>query len=172
MVNLTRVNSTIDSRGSPLFLLRGTFRSGFWVDETVIMRRLLTIFLVALLAVNSFPLAAKARLLCRVSGQAMQPVAVEDDPRSCCAIQPTSSGALELANRSCCELKTTPGHAPLPGALTPEPVTGIAVLPTTMLAVPLPAYLEVAPTVVYEGTPQYRGPPPSPASPRAPPTFS
>ncbi|WP_309720453.1 hypothetical protein [Armatimonas sp.] len=136
------------------------------------MRRLLTIFLVALLAVNSFPLATQARLICRVSGQAMQPIVLEDDPKSCCAIRQAPSGEFELANSSCCELKTTPGHAPLPGALTPETVTGIAVLPTTMLAVPLPAYLEVAPTVVYEGTPQYRGPPPSPASPRAPPTFS
>ncbi len=136
------------------------------------MRQFLAILIVAMLAVNSFPLAAQARLLCRVSGQVMLPVAVENDPRSCCAIQTTSSGALELANRSCCEIKTTPGHAPLPGALTPEPVAGIAVMPTTTLAVPLPAYLEVAPPVVYEDTPRYRGPPPSPASPRAPPTLS
>lgn len=136
------------------------------------MRRLLAIFLVALLAVNSFPLAAQARLVCRVSGQAMQPVAVEDDPKSCCAIRPAPSGELELANRSCCEIKTTPGHAPLPGALTQEPVAGIAILTMATVPVPRPEYLEVVAPVVYEGTPQYRGPPPSPASPRAPPTFS
>ena len=136
------------------------------------MKRLWAIFLVAILAVNSVPLAAHARLFCRVSGQEMQPIAVEKDPKSCCAVERATSGELTLANRSCCEIKTTPGHAPLLGALTPEPVVSIAVLPTTALVVPLPVYLEVAPPVVYEGTPQYRGPPPSPASPRAPPTLS
>ena len=136
------------------------------------MQRLLAILLVALLAVNSFPLAAQARLVCRVSGQEMQSVAVEDDPKSCCAIKESSSGDVILANRSCCEIKTTPGHAPLPGALTQEPVAGIAVLLTATLAAPIPAYLEVVAPIVYEGTPQYRGPPPSPASPRAPPTLS
>ena len=136
------------------------------------MRRLCAILLVAILAVSSFPLAAQSRLICRISGAEMQPVSVENDPKSCCAVDRTSSGELKLANRSCCEIKTTPGHAPLSGALTPEPVTGIAILPTAMLAVPIPPTLEIVPPVVSEGAPQPRGPPPSPASSRGPPAFS
>ena len=136
------------------------------------MRRLLAILLVALLAGNSFPLATQARLICRMTGQAMQPVAAEDDPRSCCAIREGSSGKTELANRSCCDLKITPGHAPLPSATLAHVATTIAVLPTTPVLVPIPLLCEVPPTVTLVGVPQYRGPPPSSASPRAPPVFS
>ena len=136
------------------------------------MRRLWAILLVAILAVNSFPLAAQARLVCRISGMEMRPVTVEEDRESCCAVTQTPSGELTLANRSCCEIKTTPGHSPLPGALTSDPTTGITVLPTVTLVLPHPAYLEIALAVIYEGAPQYRGPPPSPASPRAPPALS
>jgi hypothetical protein len=136
------------------------------------MRRLYAILLVAILAVSSLPLAAQSRLVCRISGAEMQPIAAETDPTSCCAVDRTSSGELKLANRSCCEIKTTPSHAPLSGALTPEPLTGIAVMPMATLAFPFPRYLEIVPSVVHEGAPQYRGPPPSPAFPRAPPAFS
>ena len=136
------------------------------------MRRLLAILLVALLAVNSFPLATQARLICRMTGVVMQPIAAEDDPRSCCAIREGSSGKTELANRSCCDLQITPGHAPLPSATLAHVATAVAVLPATPVLVPIPLLFEVPPTVTLVGVPQYRGPPPSSASPRAPPVFS
>lgn len=136
------------------------------------MRRLVAILLVALLAVNSFPLATQARLICRMTGMAMQPIAVQDDPRSCCAIQEGSSGKTELANRSCCDLKITPGHAPLPNATFAHIATAVAILPTIPVGVSIPNLIELAPVVTLVGVPQYRGPPPASASPRAPPIFS
>jgi len=66
----------------------------------------------ALLAVNSYPLAGQTRLVYRVSGQEMQPIAIDKDPKSCCAVERTSSGELKLANRCCGEIKTPPSHAP------------------------------------------------------------
>jgi hypothetical protein len=45
----------------------------------------LAILLVALLADYNYPLAGQARLVQRVSGQEMQAIAVEKDPKSCCA---------------------------------------------------------------------------------------
>lgn len=136
------------------------------------MKQLVAILLVALLAANSFPLATQARLICRMTGQVMQPIAVEDDPRSCCAIREGFSGKTELANRSCCDLQITPGHAPLPNATLAHVASAVAVLPTTPVLVPIPTLFEVPPTVTLVGVPQYRGPPPSSASPRAPPVFS
>ncbi|MEY3764239.1 MAG: hypothetical protein RLZ42_899 [Armatimonadota bacterium] len=66
----------------------------------------------ALLAVNSYPLAGQTRLVYHVSGQEMQPIAIDKDPKSCCAVERTSSGELKLANRCCGEIKTTPSHGP------------------------------------------------------------
>jgi hypothetical protein len=77
------------------------------------MRRLLAIQLVALLAENSLPLAAQPRLVYRVSGKEIQPNAIYKDPKSCCAVERTSSGELKPANRCCCKTMTTPSHAPL-----------------------------------------------------------
>lgn len=136
------------------------------------MKRLVAILLVALLAVNSFPLATQTRLICRMTGQAMQPVAVQDDPHSCCAIREGFSGKTELANPSCCDLQITPGHAPLPSATLAHVASAVAVLPTIPIVVPIPTLFELPPTVTLLGVPQYRGPPPSSASPRAPPVFS
>ncbi len=136
------------------------------------MRRFWAFFLMALLAVNSFPLAAQVRLVCRMTGEAMKPIAVEDDPRSCCAIRGGSSGGVELANRSCCDLKTTPGHAPLPSAISPEPAGYTAALPMVSIAVPIPLLYELPPSVAYQDVLRYRGPPLSSASPRGPPVFS
>ena len=89
------------------------------------MWRLLAILLVALLAVNSLPLAAQARLVYRVSGQEMQPIAIDKDPKSCCAVERTSSGELKLANRCCGEIKTTPSHGPPRKASPNGPFFGI-----------------------------------------------
>ena len=43
-----------------------------------------------------------AHLVYRVSGQEMQRIAIDKDPKSCCAVERTSSGELKLANRCCC----------------------------------------------------------------------
>ena len=136
------------------------------------MRRLLAIVLLTLLTAGSLPSLAQARLICRMTGVEMQPVAVKDDPRSCCAIREKSSGGAELANRSCCDLKITPGHAPLPDATTATVSTDLATLPTIALSLPIPALVATALPSTPPGAPRYRGPPPSPASPRGPPTLS
>ncbi len=136
------------------------------------MRRFLAILVVAIIAVSSFPFAAQARLVCRMTGLPMQPVSVAENPHSCCAIKAKASGGMELANRSCCDLQIRPGHAPLPDATLAHVGTTVAALPTISFTIPIPVLFEMPLTVTLVGVPQYRGPPPSSASPRAPPVFS
>ena len=131
----------------------------------------MVIFLVALFVASSLPQSASARLICRMTGVEMQPVAVQDDPNSCCAVRAKSTGGMELANRSCCDLQITPGHAPLPSTNLAAVSTVIAALPTFVLALPVSTFVEVAPQRTLLGVPLYRGPPPSPASPRGPPAL-
>lgn len=136
------------------------------------MQRLLSIFLSVLFVALAFPRPAQVGLVCRMTGQAMQPVAVKDNPTSCCAVRTGASGTAEMANRSCCNLKITPGHAPLPGAVVADAPSVVAVLPTLPWVVPIPACVAVAPPFTRPGVPPCHGPPTSPTSPRAPPFFS
>ncbi|WP_395090104.1 hypothetical protein [Armatimonas sp.] len=136
------------------------------------MRRVLAIFLVAVFVASSLPQSASARLICRMTGEEMQPVAVQDDPNSCCAVRAKSTGGMELANRSCCDLKITPGHTPLPSTSFTNVATAVAALTTFTLVLPIQSFVEVAASVSLLVTPLYRGPPPSPDSPRGPPTLS
>ncbi len=135
------------------------------------MRRFLAIALLLFLTVGSLPSFGQVRLVCRMTGVEMKPVSVQDQPRSCCAVRQSASGGFELANRSCCELRFTPGHAPLPTAELAVTPGFDASLPTRVLGVPLPALDEKFFCSVPIDQPRYRGPPGSLASARAPPAF-
>ena len=136
------------------------------------MKRLLAILIVAVLSVGSLPLPGQTRLVCRMTGVEMKPVAVQESPKSCCAIREKSSGGVELANRSCCTLKTTPRHSPLPVAPLAPCAFPFATLPTVALAVPVSAQTEISlPSTPVSAAPS-RGPPLTSASPRGPPTLS
>ncbi len=135
------------------------------------MRRFLAIVLLLFLVVGSVPSFGQVRLICRMTGVEMKPVAVKESPKSCCAVRQSASGTFELANRSCCELRFTPGHPPLPDAELPLAPGFDASLPTLALRVPLPALDEKIFCSVPIDQPRYRGPPGSLASARAPPAF-
>ena len=136
------------------------------------MRRLKTILLILTLVVAAFPRPAQVGLVCRMTGEAMRPVAAEENPTSCCAVRVEKSGRTALANRSCCDLKITPGHAPLPSANVAQVGPLVAVLPTVPTLVRLPATVALAASQTHLAAAPYRGPPLRRSAPRAPPTLS
>lgn len=136
------------------------------------MRRFLAILVAALLAAGAVPTAGRIVLICRGTGEILRPVAVSESPTSCCAVRSGADGGMELANRSCCDLQFTRGHdAPSP-ALTagtpPLPAVVATARWTVILPPPVLLPVSVTPTPVAP----CRGPPGSPASPRAPPILS
>ncbi|MGC4045135.1 MAG: hypothetical protein QM758_15195 [Armatimonas sp.] len=137
------------------------------------MKQRIAILLLALLTVSCLPSYSQVRLICRITGVEMAPVSVKDDPHSCCATRGSSSGGVELANRSCCDLRVTPGHPPLPTADLPVALSIPANLPTLTHPVPVPMLAELAPVVAPRELPRLRGPPLlSSISPRGPPSCS
>ena len=144
-----------------------------WHDNIyTTMRRLKVILLILTLVVAGFPRPTQIGLVCRMTGQAMQPVIAVENPTSCCAVDKDATGYARLANRSCCDLKITPGHPPLPGATLAHPGPLVAVLPSVLvLLLPPPTVALAAPQTVLAAAP-YRGPPLRQAPSRAPPALS
>ena len=139
-------------------------------------RQLLALFTALCLLSGTFAVPAKAMLVCRMTGQAMEPVAAEKAHGSCCGAKLTASlgGSLryELSNPGCCELRQSPARTEPPAlkATAPDvfPVATLSeaswlIAPRLSDVVPLPPVTdEVAP----------RGPPLLSAPPRAPPVLS
>ena len=143
-------------------------------------RRLLAFFVVLCVLTGAIPLqAATVTLVCRLTGQPMQPflhtegvplskAAAADESRlPCCVVDVArvANGETHFALRSnsCCDMRVTAGHSPLPAFLSPM------VCDTDMALMPLPATLMAPPFAKVTRSEPIRS---RPSAPRAPPQTS
>ena len=139
-------------------------------------RQLLALFTALCLLAGSFAVPAKAMLVCRMTGQAMEPVPEERAHGSCCGAKLTAStgGSLryELSNPGCCELRQSPERREPPAlkATVPDvlPVAALNEAPWLIA----PRLANVVPLVSITDEVAPRGPPLLSASPRGPPVLS
>jgi hypothetical protein len=138
---------------------------------------MLTLLTALCLLAGTFVVPAQAALVCRMTGQTMQPVAEEKAHGSCCGVKLTASATgqprLALSHPGCCDLRQSAERTDLPAVTVPAPEIPVALLVSVPSAAPLPVVTEVVLEVLAPRESAPRAPPLlSSASPRAPPFFS